>query len=73
MAGYGVENGRPAMENGLGSPELPRAQPRDHAMWLVEGLILYGLLSGYTMYYRARQRGFHRRVEEQPFVPAVVA
>jgi len=41
-------------------------------MWLVEGLILYGLLSGYTMFYRLQRSASYRVVEEHPFVPAVV-
>lgn len=42
-------------------------------MWLVEGLILYGLLWGYTMFYRALRFAPNRVVEEQSFRPAVVA
>ncbi|MEO8175173.1 MAG: hypothetical protein ABI626_00765 [Sphingomicrobium sp.] len=41
-------------------------------MWLVEGLLLYGLLWGYTMFYRMERKLSYRLVEEPPFVPALV-
>ncbi|MEO6256505.1 MAG: hypothetical protein ABIO69_06835 [Sphingomicrobium sp.] len=41
-------------------------------MWLVEGLLLYGLLWGYTMFYRMERNLSFRLVEEPPFVPALV-
>jgi hypothetical protein len=42
-------------------------------MWLVEGLILYGLLWGYTMFYRSLRFATYRVVDEQTFRPAVVS
>jgi hypothetical protein len=40
-------------------------------MWQVEGLILYGLLMGYTMFYRLQGKTKYRRVEH-PIGPALV-
>jgi hypothetical protein len=42
-------------------------------MWQVEGLILYGLLWGYTMFYRALRLVPSRAVEKRPLGPAMVA
>ena len=41
-------------------------------MWQVEGLILFGLLWGYTMFYRLQRGASYRVVDEQPIVRAVV-
>jgi hypothetical protein len=41
-------------------------------MWQVEGLILFGLLWGYTSFYRSQRRVGYRVIEELPNVRAVV-